>query len=390
MTDVVVDPRNPDVVVAAAYQRRRHFFTLINGGPESAIHRSTDGGKTWKKATTGLAGRAARADRAGDLAGEPRRALRQRRSGERQGRDLPLVRQRRHVGEAQRLQPGIDVLRRHLPRPGERRSPLHPRRRVPGVRRRRQDAAVARDAQHARRQSHHLGRSGEHQSPARRQRRRLVSLVRSRRALDLLREPAAAAVLRRRRRQRGALLQHLRRDAGQLLARRTGADAIGARHPERGLVRDAGRRRLRVARRSGGPEHDLRRAAAWRHRPLRQADRRARRHSAAGRERRSAAALELGFAVHHLPAPAHAAVFRRAVPLPLRRQGQQLEGRLAGPDAADRSQHPARDGQDLGTGCGGEEHVDGALRQSLRDCREPEEGRAALRRHRRWPRSGQR
>jgi photosystem II stability/assembly factor-like uncharacterized protein len=54
VTDVVVDPRNPDVVVAAAYQRRRHFFTLINGGPESAIHRSTDGGKTWKKATTGL------------------------------------------------------------------------------------------------------------------------------------------------------------------------------------------------------------------------------------------------------------------------------------------------------------------------------------------------
>jgi photosystem II stability/assembly factor-like uncharacterized protein len=54
VTDVVVDPRNPDVVVAAAYQRRRHFFTLINGGPESAIHRSTDGGKTWKKVTTGL------------------------------------------------------------------------------------------------------------------------------------------------------------------------------------------------------------------------------------------------------------------------------------------------------------------------------------------------
>jgi photosystem II stability/assembly factor-like uncharacterized protein len=54
VTDVVLDPRNPDVVVAAAYQRRRHFFTMINGGPQSAIHRSTDGGKTWKKVTTGL------------------------------------------------------------------------------------------------------------------------------------------------------------------------------------------------------------------------------------------------------------------------------------------------------------------------------------------------
>jgi photosystem II stability/assembly factor-like uncharacterized protein len=54
VTDVAIDPRNPDVLVAAAYQRRRHFYTLIDGGPESAIHRSTDGGKTWKKITAGL------------------------------------------------------------------------------------------------------------------------------------------------------------------------------------------------------------------------------------------------------------------------------------------------------------------------------------------------
>ncbi len=54
VSDVVLDPRNPDVIVATAYQRRRHFFTMINGGPESAIHRSTDGGKTWKKVNTGL------------------------------------------------------------------------------------------------------------------------------------------------------------------------------------------------------------------------------------------------------------------------------------------------------------------------------------------------
>lgn len=54
VSDVVLDPRNPDVIVAASYQRRRHFFTLINGGPESAIHRSTDGGKSWTKVNTGL------------------------------------------------------------------------------------------------------------------------------------------------------------------------------------------------------------------------------------------------------------------------------------------------------------------------------------------------
>jgi photosystem II stability/assembly factor-like uncharacterized protein len=54
ITDVVLDPRRPDTLIAAAYQRRRHVWTLINGGPESALHRSTDGGKTWTKLDAGL------------------------------------------------------------------------------------------------------------------------------------------------------------------------------------------------------------------------------------------------------------------------------------------------------------------------------------------------
>ncbi|MBN2354644.1 glycosyl hydrolase, partial [candidate division KSB1 bacterium] len=54
VSDLVMDPRNPDVLYAAAYQRRRHVFTLINGGPESAIYKSEDAGKTWKKLTNGL------------------------------------------------------------------------------------------------------------------------------------------------------------------------------------------------------------------------------------------------------------------------------------------------------------------------------------------------
>lgn len=54
VTDVILDPANPDHLLAATYQRRRHVWTLINGGPGSAIHRSTDGGKTWKKVTAGL------------------------------------------------------------------------------------------------------------------------------------------------------------------------------------------------------------------------------------------------------------------------------------------------------------------------------------------------
>ncbi|MGA2625309.1 MAG: glycosyl hydrolase [Bacteroidota bacterium] len=54
VTDVVFDPRNPDVLYAASYQRRRHVWTLIDGGPESAIHKSTDAGATWSKLKNGL------------------------------------------------------------------------------------------------------------------------------------------------------------------------------------------------------------------------------------------------------------------------------------------------------------------------------------------------
>ncbi len=54
VTDVIMDPRFPDVLYAAAYQRRRHVWTLINGGPESAFYRSGDGGKSWTKLSAGL------------------------------------------------------------------------------------------------------------------------------------------------------------------------------------------------------------------------------------------------------------------------------------------------------------------------------------------------
>ena len=54
VVDVQLDPSNPDIVYAAAYQRRRHVFTLIDGGPESAIYKSTDAGATWNKITSGL------------------------------------------------------------------------------------------------------------------------------------------------------------------------------------------------------------------------------------------------------------------------------------------------------------------------------------------------
>jgi photosystem II stability/assembly factor-like uncharacterized protein len=54
VVDVALDPSNPDILYAAAYQRRRHVFTLIDGGPESAIYKSTDAGASWNKLKSGL------------------------------------------------------------------------------------------------------------------------------------------------------------------------------------------------------------------------------------------------------------------------------------------------------------------------------------------------
>ena len=54
VTDLVMDPRNPDVLYAAAYQRRRHVFTYLGGGPGSAIYKTEDGGEQWTKASKGL------------------------------------------------------------------------------------------------------------------------------------------------------------------------------------------------------------------------------------------------------------------------------------------------------------------------------------------------
>lgn len=54
VNDVQVDPRNPDLVLATTHVRQRRVWGQVSGGPESAIHRSTDGGATWTKVTSGL------------------------------------------------------------------------------------------------------------------------------------------------------------------------------------------------------------------------------------------------------------------------------------------------------------------------------------------------
>lgn len=53
-TDLLIDPRNPDVLYAATWDRHRTVAAYMGGGPGSGIHKSTDGGETWNKLTTGI------------------------------------------------------------------------------------------------------------------------------------------------------------------------------------------------------------------------------------------------------------------------------------------------------------------------------------------------
>lgn len=54
VNNIIMDPRDSNVLYATSEQRRRHVHTKIGGGPESAIYKSTDGGENWRKLTSGL------------------------------------------------------------------------------------------------------------------------------------------------------------------------------------------------------------------------------------------------------------------------------------------------------------------------------------------------
>jgi photosystem II stability/assembly factor-like uncharacterized protein len=52
--DLIMDPANPKVLLAAAYQRRRTGWGFNGGGPHSGLHKTVDGGRTWRKLEGGL------------------------------------------------------------------------------------------------------------------------------------------------------------------------------------------------------------------------------------------------------------------------------------------------------------------------------------------------
>jgi photosystem II stability/assembly factor-like uncharacterized protein len=53
-TDLVTDPRDPDVLYTAFYHRIRRPWSFHSGGPNGGIFKSTDGGRSWRRLTAGL------------------------------------------------------------------------------------------------------------------------------------------------------------------------------------------------------------------------------------------------------------------------------------------------------------------------------------------------
>jgi photosystem II stability/assembly factor-like uncharacterized protein len=54
VTDIVIDPRDPNRLYAATWQRQRTVAAYLGGGPGSGIYSSEDGGETWQKLKNGL------------------------------------------------------------------------------------------------------------------------------------------------------------------------------------------------------------------------------------------------------------------------------------------------------------------------------------------------
>ena len=53
-TDILIDPKDPEVLYAATWDRHRTVATYLGGGPGSGVYKSIDGGETWNKLNKGI------------------------------------------------------------------------------------------------------------------------------------------------------------------------------------------------------------------------------------------------------------------------------------------------------------------------------------------------
>ena len=53
-SDLFMDPKDPNTLYAAFWQVRRTAYSFSSGGPNSALYKTTDGGKTWNKIHNGF------------------------------------------------------------------------------------------------------------------------------------------------------------------------------------------------------------------------------------------------------------------------------------------------------------------------------------------------
>lgn len=54
VNDIIMDIKDPNILYASTYQRARHVFTYVGGGPGSNLYKSTDGGDSWHLSNNGL------------------------------------------------------------------------------------------------------------------------------------------------------------------------------------------------------------------------------------------------------------------------------------------------------------------------------------------------
>ncbi len=89
VVDIAMDPESPNILYAAAYQRRRTVFGFAGSGPGSALYRSTDAGATWTRVVKGMPYDPEFSDSEGESGGEFQAGAQRAAQRRRAQRELP-------------------------------------------------------------------------------------------------------------------------------------------------------------------------------------------------------------------------------------------------------------------------------------------------------------